>query len=193
MDEVVETWHRELAVLSEVLKERRYKALERSPEYGPSPTLCSTTRDPDGLLVLIFIEQKSKIGIGALRCAIEDATRFGARRIILLSNEGATPFVCRELKSATRDNLAVEIFRRSELAFNVLRHRLVPKHRVLSNAERRELLERCNCRASLLPRIRTDDPVAKLLAAPVGSVVEIERTIGNVERELYYRVVVMAT
>jgi DNA-directed RNA polymerase subunit H len=189
--EVVDGWAHELAILSEILLERGYSPLVRCPASG-APALCATASDVEKAQVLVFVEPRAKVGIGSLRHAAEEAARMGSTRIIMLAAEGATPFVLRELKNAggKYEQLSIEIFRRSELAFNVLRHCLVPKHRVLSGRDRRALLSSIGCRLHMLPRIRSDDPVAKLLGASPGALLQIERTIGHAEVEIYYRVVV---
>jgi DNA-directed RNA polymerase subunit H (RpoH/RPB5) len=189
--DVVDGWAHELTILGEVLLERGYSPLTRCPASG-APTLCATTSDAEKAQVLIFVDHRAKVGIGSLRRAAEEATRMGSARIIMLAADGATPFVLRELKNAggRYEQLSIEIFRRSELAFNVLRHCLVPKHRALNSRERRALMSSIGCRPNMLPRIRSDDPIAKLLGASPGTVLQIERTIGHAEVEVYYRVVV---
>jgi len=41
-----------------------------------------------------------------------------------------------------KDPVCIEIFKQDELLFNVLKHQLVPKHIVLTDREKLELLEK---------------------------------------------------
>jgi DNA-directed RNA polymerase subunit H (RpoH/RPB5) len=72
----------------------------------------------------------------------------------------------------------------------VLKHHLVPKHEVLTPAEKKELLATLECKASALPKVRSSDPVIKYMGYPVGCIVRIHRSIGTMEKEIYYRYVV---
>jgi len=51
------------------------------------------------------------------------------------------------------------------LKFNVLQHKLVPEHRVLSEKEAEEILKALNVTKDQLPKIRLDDPAMKVLQA----------------------------
>jgi len=73
--------------------------------------------------------------------------------------------------------------------FSVLQHFLVPKARVLSEEEKKALLEQYGVSEEQLPKMFEDDPVAKALSAKKGNVVEFERDDGTGKYK-YYRIVV---
>jgi DNA-directed RNA polymerase subunit H len=73
---------------------------------------------------------------------------------------------------------------------DVTKHILVPKHEIISESEKEELLKKYGITLRQLPRILLNDPAIKHLNPKVGDVVRIIRkspTAGEVE---YYRVVV---
>jgi DNA-directed RNA polymerase subunit H len=72
------------------------------------------------------------------------------------------------------------------MEINVLKHKLVPKHRILS--EKEELLKKYNVSLDKLPKILITDPVVKALNAKIGDVIEIERDFEGF-KSIYYRVV----
>jgi len=73
---------------------------------------------------------------------------------------------------------------------DISKHKFVPKHEILGDKERKELLNRYNIKVSQLPRMITSDPMTKLLNAKVGDVIKIIRDSETANETVYYRVVV---
>lgn len=73
---------------------------------------------------------------------------------------------------------------------DITKHELVPKHIVLSEKEKEELLKKYGITLRQLPRILLSDPVIKALNAKVGDVVKIIRKSETAGESEYYRVVV---
>lgn len=72
----------------------------------------------------------------------------------------------------------------------ILQHELVPEHRVLSLEEAAELLRRLGVRPERLPQISINDPIARLLGAKPGDIIEIRRKSPTAGESIYYRIVV---
>jgi DNA-directed RNA polymerase subunit H (RpoH/RPB5) len=70
------------------------------------------------------------------------------------------------------------------------KHKLVPKHILLSEKEKEELLKKYGITLRELPRILSSDPMAKALNAKVGDVIKIIRESPTAGVSEYYRVVV---
>ncbi|HDD60135.1 MAG: DNA-directed RNA polymerase subunit H [Thermoplasmata archaeon] len=73
---------------------------------------------------------------------------------------------------------------------NVLGHRLVPRHRILNEEEKQELLKRYRISLKDLPKILITDPMVKAIGANIGDVIEIERISPTAGISHYYRYVV---
>jgi len=73
---------------------------------------------------------------------------------------------------------------------DIRKHELVPKHTLLKEKEREELLRKYNITLKQLPRILASDPVIKLLNGQPGDVVMIERKSLTAGQTNYYRVVI---
>ena len=179
-------WAAEVAVLQEMLTDRRYTAL-RSVGRGTDPLLVCSCLDGKGEPCLVYFTQESKVGVKTLRRVRSECRAAGAARLLLVTREGLTHFAARELLAD--DGLVVEIFRKAELSFNVTKHRLVPPHRLLSPAERARVLAELGCKAAQLPKLRESDRVARYYGWTSGAVVRIDRAIGTLEPEVVFRVV----
>jgi DNA-directed RNA polymerase subunit H len=72
----------------------------------------------------------------------------------------------------------------------ILEHELVPEHRVLSFEEAVALLRRLGVKPWQLPQISLNDPVARLLNAKPGDIIEIKRRSPTGGVHIAYRLVV---
>ena len=72
---------------------------------------------------------------------------------------------------------------------DILKHVLVPKHRILSEKEKLKILEEYNISMIQLPILKLKDPIAKAINAKADDLIEIKR-MGPSGEYLYYRKVV---
>jgi DNA-directed RNA polymerase subunit H (RpoH/RPB5) len=73
---------------------------------------------------------------------------------------------------------------------NVFESKLVPKARVLSEEEAKEMLKKFNIHLRDLPKILGGDPVCKKIGAVSGQVVEFTRDAELYGHSKYFRLVV---
>jgi DNA-directed RNA polymerase subunit H len=73
---------------------------------------------------------------------------------------------------------------------DLFKSNLVPKHELMSGEEIDTLLKQYNIKLKNLPRIKTDDPVVKVLAGKKGDVIKISRNSPTAGDSTYYRVIV---
>jgi DNA-directed RNA polymerase subunit H len=73
---------------------------------------------------------------------------------------------------------------------DITKHYLVPKLVILSEEEKKELLEKYKVSLSDLPKIKISDPALKNLNVKPGDVVKIIRNNSWIGEEIYYRVIV---
>lgn len=73
-----------------------------------------------------------------------------------------------------KHSIYVQMFDINKLLYNVTEHALVPKHEIVSNEEKNELMTKYNLETEdQLPLIKKNDPVAKYLGMKVGNVCKI--------------------
>ncbi|KAI9227993.1 MAG: RNA polymerase Rpb5, C-terminal domain-containing protein [Piptocephalis tieghemiana] len=147
--------------------------------------LATKRDDPLESLQVAFAEETS-VGIKTARKICERMILQGVRRGIIVYQQSMTPSASKVV-TATARKVEVEVFSESELLVNVTHHTLVPKHIVLSEAEKATLLQRYRLQESQLPRIQSIDPVARYFGLKRGQVVKIVRPSETAGRYLTYR------
>ncbi|MBI2543032.1 MAG: DNA-directed RNA polymerase subunit H [Candidatus Aenigmarchaeota archaeon] len=73
---------------------------------------------------------------------------------------------------------------------DITKNELVPKHTILNDSEKEELMNRYKIALRQLPRIKMNDSVVESLGGKIGDVVKIVRKSPVVGESVYYRVVI---
>jgi DNA-directed RNA polymerase subunit H (RpoH/RPB5) len=84
----------------------------------------------------------------------------------------------------------IELIPRVFPAFNLFEHAMVPKHEILTDKEKQELLQKYKVHTYQLPYIRFSDPGVKAIGAKPGDVVKIARNSQTAGKYYAYRFVV---
>lgn len=82
----------------------------------------------------------------------------------------------------------VKVKEKQEL--EIMRHKLVPLHIVLSDEEKKELMEKFKITPDQLPKILNTDPVSISIGAQPGQTVKIVRKSQTAKEAVAYRLVV---
>jgi DNA-directed RNA polymerase subunit H len=73
---------------------------------------------------------------------------------------------------------------------DIAKHDLVPKHTLLDEKEKEEMLRKYGIALKQLPRIIASDPAIKIINGQPGNVVKIIRKSATAGEIIYYRVIV---
>ena len=85
-------------------------------------------------------------------------------------------------------NIFVNIINMKKIMFNMLKHTMVPKHRILNDDEKSEIYKKYNIiNDSEMPEISRFDPVAKIIGLRPGQLCEITRSSKTSITSYYYR------
>lgn len=73
------------------------------------------------------------------------------------------------------DNYHLEYFNIDDLLVNISKHDLVPKHIIVGEEEKKQVLKKYRVKESQLPKILYRDPMARYLGLRKGQLVKILR------------------
>lgn len=77
-----------------------------------------------------------------------------------------------------------------EPMFDITKHALVPKHIILSEKEKKAILEKYGVDETQLPKILHTDPVVIAIGAKPGQLLKIIRKSPTAKESIAYRIVV---
>merc|ERR1712137_61422 len=148
------------------------------------------TNDPLDKILVTFPDD-AKVGVSDFKRYLETMKKNEIQRAIVVVQQDITPYSQKALEylRTVQTKFVIETFSESQLLVNITSHQLVPKHEVLTPAEKQALLEKYKLRETQLPRMTAKDPVAKYFGLLPGEVVKITRPSETAGRYVTYRLV----
>eukprot|EP01087_Luapelamoeba_hula_P013116 TRINITY_DN3731_c0_g1_i1.p1 TRINITY_DN3731_c0_g1~~TRINITY_DN3731_c0_g1_i1.p1 ORF type:complete len:141 (+),score=14.14 TRINITY_DN3731_c0_g1_i1:257-679(+) len=140
-------------------------------------------------MYVFWPEDTKAVGVKPIKVFQERMAEEQVARAIVITQRGLTAFGRTALQEAAPTFL-LEHFTEAELLVNITRHQLVPRHFVLSESEKAELLRKYKLEDSQLPRVLVSDPVSRYYGLSKGQVVKIVRPSETAGRYVTYRLVV---
>jgi len=140
--------------------------------------------------ILVFFPEEEKLGVPTIKdvCKVMESNQV-TKGIIVMKVE-VTAFARRALEKVS-GRCQIETFKQDELMINITKHKLVPRHEILDDKEKRKLLDKYKLNSQAqLPRIQKADPVARYFGAQKGQVFKITRPSETAGRYVTYRIVV---
>ncbi|KAH0731538.1 hypothetical protein KY289_002726 [Solanum tuberosum] len=92
-----------------------------------------------------------------------------SRLILIIENPMTNP----AMKVVEDSPFKTEIFQITDLLVNITKHVLKPKHELLTNAEKEQLLKKYNLEEKQLPRMSQKDAIARYYGLEKGQVVKV--------------------
>jgi len=111
---------------------------------------------------------------------------------IIIINKPSPDALTSTQQFSISSGIFIQLFTHDELSFNPRDNILVPKHTLLSQQQKEELLISLNISTKQLPKIKITDPQAKFLGAKINDIIKIERNSFILLNETipFYRVVI---
>ncbi|CUT99335.1 dna directed rna polymerases i ii and iii [Echinococcus multilocularis] len=145
--------------------------------------------DPADMLYVFFPEE-DKVNMKTIRAYIDQMQQDHTYKAILVLQDGGLTPAAKTAIAEMSHKYTLESFYENELMVNITEHQLVPKHSVLTNEEKKELLDGYRLKESQLPKMQVSDPVARYYGLKRGQVVRINRPSETAGRYITYRIVV---
>jgi DNA-directed RNA polymerases I, II, and III subunit RPABC1 len=152
----------------------------RKTKKNPHPTSLAKN-------ILIQFCPERPVGIKHIRAFAQDLDQGNYGNGILVTTVAPNAAALRALEPLAERGITAEVFPEQDLLVNITKHELVPKHVLLSDEEKKVLLDRYRLKETQLPRIQANDPVAKYLGLRKGNVVKIIRKSETAGRYASYR------
>jgi DNA-directed RNA polymerases I, II, and III subunit RPABC1 len=141
--------------------------------------------------VNVYFPEEDKVGVKPIRLYLNDMNEHEIKHAILVIKDCITPFARSEIEKIQRENLViVEVFTEKELLFDITEHELVPKHELLCDAEKEQLLKDFSLKEAQLPRILITDPICRYYGLQKRDIVKITRPSETGGKYINYRIVV---
>lgn len=139
--------------------------------------------------IIIFFSKHQKLCVKNIKeySVIVD-TESNIDYIIIIHYNNITSFARNSLESDIK--IPFQLFNHSELSLNITKHKLVPKHEIMSKLEKDTFIKQNNFKLQNLPRILISDPIIKFIYGVKGDLIKITRQSETAGSTLYYRVVV---
>lgn len=120
---------------------------------------------------------------------IDDILKKSDELLILIMNQKINKTLEEFMKFVyIKYNIYINIININKYMFNILEHVMVPKHRVMSLAEKNEIFKMWNITdENELPEISRFDPVATIIGLRPGELCEITRSSKTAITSKYYR------
>ncbi|GAB2210104.1 hypothetical protein Droror1_Dr00015358 [Drosera rotundifolia] len=185
----------------EMLRDREYNVSDSEIEmslaefrdrFGAKPeperlrVSCSLKSDPKKKMLVIF-SGPSALKVSAIRAIfsqIADKKSYNGLILVLQSH-----ITNQAQKAVELFSMKVEIFQITDLLVNITKHVLKPKHRVLSEPEKKKLLKKYSLEEKQLPKMSHKDAIAKYYGLEKGKVVKVMYSGEITQSHVTYRCV----
>lgn len=120
---------------------------------------------------------------------------YGTKQFLLILQEYPPSITLQAIQNKDQQMLSqggfIQIFLMRELMYNPMKHKLVPKHKKMTEEEGKELMEKMEIKSKhQLPFIQRQDIIARWLGLQQGDIVRITRYTETSGKYYYHRVCV---
>ena len=203
-DEELSKFFKAWKTVNQMLRDRGYlieeEELNKSfesfkSEYDENPTrvnfkIYAVHQDNADNTILVFFPEEEKLGVPTIKEVCKTMEEHSVSKGVIVMKVEVTAFARRALEKVG-GRCQIDTFKQAELMINITKHKLVPKHEILNEQEKADLLEKYKLNSEAqLPRIQKLDPVARYFGAQKGQVFKITRQSETAGRYVTYRIVV---
>ncbi|CAL6015209.1 RNA_polymerase II subunit Rpb5a [Hexamita inflata] len=110
------------------------------------------------------------------------------RLILIVNSQPKSNQMTRIFDLESKHKVQIEVFTNEQLVLNVTKHFLVPRHSVLTEEGKQQVLNKYQVTEKQMPIILSSDPIAKYLGLNSGQMVQISRESEQGGKYLNFRI-----
>ena len=167
-----------------LIKLRGYKLIKKQKHEDAVEYLVEIPRDKQKAIVWC-VPGETTVGVNSINRLAKTMKDADIERGIIVTDGRYTHAV----KQGARKK-KIELLPKTFPAFDLFQHRLVPKHEILTEKEKTELLMKYRVQPYQLPQISSLDPTVKAIGAKPGDILRIIRKSPTAGEHLAFRYVV---
>jgi DNA-directed RNA polymerase subunit H len=167
-----------------LIKLRKYRLIKKEKHEGAFSYIVDIPKDNEMALVWCILNQAT-VGIAAMNALYKLMKEKKLERAIVIS-EGRYTHAAKQGAKKRK----VELLPKSFPVFEIFEHVLVPKHEILSEKEKTQLLAQYKIQLYHMPQIKAGDPTVKAIGARPGDLLKVIRKSATAGEHIAYRYVV---
>lgn len=167
-----------------LIKLRGYKLVKKQKHEDAVGYIVDVPKDKQRALVWCA-PGEATVGINTINRLAKAMKDADVERAIIVTDGRYTHAVKQGAKKKK-----IELLPKTFPAFDLFQHKLVPKHEILAEEAKAELLARYKVQPYQLPQINSLDPTVKAIGARPGDVLRVVRKSSTAGEHIAYRYVV---
>jgi DNA-directed RNA polymerase subunit H len=167
-----------------LIKLRQYKLIKKEKHKDAISYLVEIPKEKQKALIWC-IPEEATVGIASINRLQKLMKDRNLERGIIVTSGRYTHAVKQSAKKK-----GIELLPKTFPVFDLFEHRLVPKHEILSEKEKEQLLAEYKVQPYQLPQIKASDPAVKVIDARPGDILRIRRKSATAGEHIAYRYVV---
>jgi len=169
---------------SVLIKLRGYKLIKKQKHGDAISYIVEKPREKEKAIIWC-IPGETTVGVTSINRLQKVMKEADVERGIIVTDGRYTHAVKQSAKKRK-----VELLPKTFPAFDLFEHKLVPKHEILTEEEKTQLLSQYRVQPYQLPQIKASDPAVKAIGAKPGDILRIIRKSPTAGEHLAYRYVV---
>jgi DNA-directed RNA polymerase subunit H (RpoH/RPB5) len=163
----------------------RYRSLKvQSIERQEEKTIVHLS-GKEGKMIMMCVSGQENVGVSYVRDLMALGEKEETDKLIMV---GGGKYTYSAQKMGV--DSGIEMIPPYLPSFEIFKHRLIPKHEILSEQEKKEILEKYHAEPYQFPWIKTNDPIVIILGARPGDIVKITRESKTAGSYISYRYVI---
>jgi DNA-directed RNA polymerase subunit H len=167
-----------------LIKLRKYKLIKKEMHEGAIGYIVNIPKDKEKALVWCILGEVT-VGIALMNALYKLLKEKKLERAIVIT-EGRFTHAAKQGAKKKK----VELLPKSFPVFEIFEHALVPKHEILDENEKSQLLAQYKIQPYQMPQIKSTDPAVKAIGARPGDLLRVIRKSATAGEHIAFRYVV---